>query len=115
MARPHLGMSFPLRGAILGFGNVAEHAHLPVWQRNHHFRIDAVLEPHPDRAKLAKTLLPGARIYSDIESLLAGSDLDFVDVCAPPVFMQISCLRRARPGCTFFVKNLWLLPQKAYT
>ena len=105
MARRHLGMSFPLRGAILGFGNVAEHAHLPVWQRNHHFRIDAVLEPHPGRAKLARTLLPGARIYSDVDSLLAGSDLDFVDVCAPPCFHADLVLKACEAGLHVFCEK----------
>jgi predicted dehydrogenase len=105
MARSHLGMRFPLRGAILGFGNVAEHAHLPVWQRNSHFRIDAVLEPHPGRARLARTLLPGARIYSDIEPLLAGSDLDFVDICAPPCFHADLAVKACRAGLHVFCEK----------
>jgi predicted dehydrogenase len=72
-----------LRGALIGFGNAALHAHLPAWQRNHRFRIEAVVEPDPERARLARELIPGASVYADIESAVARGDLDFVDICTP--------------------------------
>ncbi len=75
-----------LRGALVGFGGVAVHAHLPVWLKNRNFRIDAVVDPHPERAKLARDLLPKARIYPDLDSLLRENGLDFVDICTPPCF-----------------------------
>jgi len=72
-----------LRGALIGFGNAALHAHLPAWQHSKHFRIDAVVEPDPERARLARKLVPGASVYTDIEPALGRGDLDFVDICTP--------------------------------
>ncbi len=76
----------PLRGALVGFGNVAVHAHLPVWLKNRNFRIEAVVDPHPERAGLAREVLPGAGVYPDLNSLLKEHVLDFVDICTPPCF-----------------------------
>ncbi len=105
MARGHLCTRFPLRGAILGFGNVAEHAHLPVWQNHRHFEIEAVLEPDPVRAQRAKALLPEARIYSDIDPLLAGNDLDFVGVCTPPCFHADLTVKACQAGLHVFCEK----------
>ena len=40
-------MSTPLRGAIIGFGNVAERGHLPAWLARDDMEIVAVAEPDP--------------------------------------------------------------------
>ena len=72
-----------LRGAIVGFGNAALHAHLPVLQHSNQFRIDAVVEPDAQRAARAKELLPQASIYDDIMPLIARGGIDFVDICTP--------------------------------
>ena len=76
----------PLRGAIVGLGNVAVHAHLPVWERTEDFIIEAIVEPTPERAELGRRLLPQARIYPTIEALLSEDGVDFVDICTPPCF-----------------------------
>jgi D-apiose dehydrogenase len=76
----------PLRGAIIGLGNVALHAHLPVWQRNENFTIEAIVEPTPERAEMGRRLLPQARIYPSMEALLSENGVDFVDICTPPCF-----------------------------
>ena len=72
-----------LRGAIVGFGNAAVHAHLPAWQRSDRFAIDAVVEPDLQRAHVAKGLLAAASVYDSMEPLFARGDLDFVDICTP--------------------------------
>jgi D-apiose dehydrogenase len=76
----------PLRGAIIGLGNVALHAHLPVWQASDAFTIAAIVEPAPERAEMGRRLLPQARIYPSMEALLSENGLDFVDICTPPCF-----------------------------
>jgi predicted dehydrogenase len=76
----------PLRGAIIGLGNVAIHAHLPVWQRSEDFTIEAIVEPTPERAELGRRLLPEARIYPTMDALLSENSVDFVDICTPPCF-----------------------------
>ena len=72
------------RGALVGFGNVAIHAHLPMWQPSRHFRIEAVVEPAAERAEMAGELLPGIPVYPDLVSLQAAARLDFIDICTPP-------------------------------
>jgi len=89
---------FPLRGALIGFGNAAIHTHLPAWQKSRHFRIDAVLEPNPAQVRLAQALLPGVQIYSDMGPLLTSQGLDFVDICAPPCFHADLLLAACRAG-----------------
>jgi predicted dehydrogenase len=96
---------FPLRGAIIGFGNAAIHAHLPLWQKDDRFRIDAVLEPDRDRANLARDLLPESHIHSEVESLLAEEELDFVDICAPPCFHADLILNACRAGLHVFCEK----------
>ncbi len=95
----------PLRGAIIGFGNVAIYGHLPIWQKDDRFRIDAILEPEPERANLARNLLPESHVYSDLESLLAEERLDFVDICTPPCFHADLILKALRAGLHVFCEK----------
>ncbi len=74
-----------LRGALAGFGQVAEKAHLPGFAAAGGFEIIAVAEAQPQRAEAAKAALPEARLYSSLEELLAVEEgLDFVDIATPP-------------------------------
>jgi predicted dehydrogenase len=92
-----------------------------------------VVEPDPERARLARELIPGASVYADIEPAVARGDLDFVDICTPsyshadltekafraslhvlcekPLVTSIESLERieaARPsGCVLFTVNNW--------
>jgi predicted dehydrogenase len=77
-------MNPALRGAIIGFGNVAECGHLPAWQLRHDLRIVAVAEPSPERQERAAASLPGVQIYSDAADLFRQEALDFVDIATPP-------------------------------
>ena len=97
--------NYPLRGALVGFGNAAIHAHLPLWQNNTRFRIDAVVEPLKEQADLAQNLLPEARIYSNIEPLFANNDLDFIDICTPPCFHAELILSACRSGLHVFCEK----------
>ena len=95
----------PLRGALIGFGNVALHVHLPLFRDSDHFEIGAVVEPNPERARLAGEQLPEARIYPDLGSLLAENDLDFVDICTPPCFHADLMLKACRSGLHVFCEK----------
>lgn len=76
--------SRPLRGAIVGFGNVAVEGHLPAWRQHKQFSIVAVCDGDESRLALAADLLPSARRYATLDELLLNENLDFVDVATPP-------------------------------
>jgi predicted dehydrogenase len=73
-----------LRGAIVGFGNMAERGHLPGWLRERRISLQAVCEPKTQRRRRVKQLLPNVRVYRSPEALFARESLDFVDICTPP-------------------------------
>ena len=50
-----------LRGALVGFGKVAEGAHVPAFAGLAGFSLDAVAEADPERRRAAAGALPGAR------------------------------------------------------
>ena len=72
------------RGALIGFGNVAVHGHLPGWQRQPDVQLAAVVDVEAPRRARATAHLPGASRYDSLEGLLAQSAPDFVDICTPP-------------------------------
>lgn len=73
-----------LRGAFLGFGNVAVHGHVPGWLKRSDIEFVAVSDTDETRRPEAARLFPRARWYSSAEALLAEERLDFVDICTPP-------------------------------
>jgi predicted dehydrogenase len=75
-----------LRGAIIGFGNVAIHAHLPEWVSRRDVELVAAADVRPARQRECRARLPGAAWYDSATALLADADLDldFVDICTPP-------------------------------
>lgn len=74
----------PLRGAIVGFGNVAVEGHLPAWQQSRQFTIVAICDSSEARLAKAAELLPSARRYAALEDLLKSEKLDFIDIATPP-------------------------------
>jgi predicted dehydrogenase len=80
----------PLRGAIVGYGFIAERGHLPAYtalgEGRDDFEIVAVADVCAARRGAAERAIPGVRTYDDHASLLAaeGASLDFVDVTTPP-------------------------------
>lgn len=95
----------PLRGAIIGLGNAAIHAHLPAWRRSEAFTIEAVVEPAPERAELGRRLLPQARLYPSMEALLSEDEVDFVDICTPPCFHAELALAACGSGLHVFCEK----------
>ncbi len=83
-------MDTTLRGAIVGFGFIASHGHLPAYLRRERERGDvsivAIADLCPERRAAALERCPGVRVYTDHESLLAGEAdrLDFIDIATPP-------------------------------
>ncbi len=73
-----------LRGAIIGFGNVAELGHLPAWLARADVRLVAVAEPDAGRRARARALLPEATLHADAAALLRTESLDFGAIATPP-------------------------------
>jgi predicted dehydrogenase len=87
------------RTALLGFGLVAEHGHLPAWRARGDFELVAVADPDPHRRAVAEQLIPAARIYDDPARLLASEALDVVDIAAPPALHPPLAIGAAQAGC----------------
>ncbi|HKD68756.1 MAG TPA: Gfo/Idh/MocA family oxidoreductase [Candidatus Binataceae bacterium] len=75
-----------LRGAISGFGQVAEQGHLPGWRRRPEVEIVAIHEPIAERRQAALRAIKNVRVYEDLGLLLAGESPDFVDIASPPAY-----------------------------
>ncbi|HEY4012920.1 MAG TPA: Gfo/Idh/MocA family oxidoreductase [Polyangiaceae bacterium] len=74
-----------LRGALVGFGFIAERGHAPAYASTEApLEIAAVVEPCASRLSAVARALPRAKVYSSFDALLAQEPLDFVDICAPP-------------------------------
>ncbi len=73
-----------LRGAFIGFGNVAAKGHLPGWQSRNDVRIVAATDASAARRETFLAACPDGRWYESMDDLLAGETLDFVDICTPP-------------------------------
>ena len=72
-----------LKGAIVGFGEVARHGHWPAYASSDEAEIVAIVERNGDRRALAASLRPGLTTCERLEDL-ASTDLDFIDICTPP-------------------------------
>jgi predicted dehydrogenase len=73
-----------LRGAFIGFGNVAAKGHLPSWRSRSDVRIVAATDVAATRREVFLAACPEGRWYDTVDDLLTGEALDFVDICAPP-------------------------------
>jgi predicted dehydrogenase len=73
-----------LRGAFIGFGNVAAKGHLPGWQSQNDIRIVAATDLIAARSGLFLEACPDGRWYESVDDLLSSETLDFVDICTPP-------------------------------
>jgi predicted dehydrogenase len=73
-----------LRGAFIGFGNVAVKGHLPGWQSRNDVTIVAATDAVAARRETFLAARPDGRWYGTLDDLLAGETLDFVDICTPP-------------------------------
>jgi len=73
-----------LRGAFIGFGNVAAKGHLPGWSARDDVRIVAATDAAASRREAFLAACPDGRWSETVDDLLVRERLDFVDICAPP-------------------------------
>lgn len=78
-----------LDGAIIGFGKIAQAAHLPAYVHQHiasRAQIVAVVDPNDKIRSLAAAEHPMLRFYGTLDGLFKNERIDFIDICAPPMF-----------------------------
>lgn len=103
-----------LRGAVIGYGFISSKGHIPAYLERGVSRQDveilAIADICEARRKAASEMLPGVRVYSDHESLLAAEagNLDFVDISTPPC-------DHARIAHAAFDRGLHVLCEKPLT
>jgi predicted dehydrogenase len=73
-----------LRGAIVGFGEVARNGHWPAWAACSDARIVAVVDRTPERRALVASLAPAIETFATLDELASAMTIDFVDICTPP-------------------------------
>src|ERR1700731_292537 len=73
-----------LKGAIIGFGEVARNGHWPAYASSREAEIAAVVDRTAKRRHVAQESLPGVATFSTIDELAAETEIDFVDICTPP-------------------------------
>ncbi|MDX6770440.1 MAG: Gfo/Idh/MocA family oxidoreductase [Elusimicrobiota bacterium] len=84
--------------ALSGFGAIAENAHLPVLAEKG-VSVEAVHEPSPIRGEAARRCAPKARVYANLEELLAcEKSLDAVVVCSPPKYHADAVVKSLAAG-----------------
>jgi len=94
-----------LRGAISGFGEVAAQAHLPGWRSRTGVAIVAIHDPVSARRHHAINLVKNARIYDDLDLMLDGEALDFVDIASPPAFHADAVRKALEAGANVLVEK----------
>ena len=94
-----------LRGAISGFGAVASRAHLPGWQSRRGINIVAIHDPLAARRHHAINLVNNIRVYDDLELMLDGETLDFLDIASPPAFHAAAAQLALEAGVNVIVEK----------
>ena len=75
-----------MKGAIVGFGEVARHGHWPAYAASDRLHIVAVVDRAAARRDAAARLAPALRTYATLDALAAAEAIDFIDICTPPAF-----------------------------
>ncbi len=83
-----------LRGAFIGFGNVAANGHLPGWQSCNDVRVVAATDAVAARREVFLAACPDGRWYESVDDLLSREMLHFVDICTPPG-SHVALIKRA--------------------
>jgi predicted dehydrogenase len=94
-----------LRGAISGFGEVAANAHLAGWFTRPEVAIVAIHDPVSARRHHAINLVRNARVYDDLDLMLDGEALDFVDIASPPAFHAAAVRKALEAGANVLVEK----------
>ncbi len=94
----------PLAVGVIGAGWVATARHIPSFQRDPRVRVEALLEPAPQRARDAARRYHIPHTYSELPAFLAHG-LDVVAICTPPWTHAPLAIEALRRGCHVLVEK----------
>src|ERR1700689_2756812 len=94
-----------LRGAISGFGEDAARAPLAGWGTRGDVQIVAIPDPGAARRHAAINLIKNIRVYDDLDLMLDGEKLDFVDIASPPAYHSATAARGREAGAPVLVEK----------
>src|SRR3954469_24689617 len=98
-----------LKGAIIGFGEVARNGHWPAYERAVDAEIIAVVERRRERRNMAASLRPGLQTFETVADLTRSMALDFVDICTPPALHPQPVLEAIAQGWHVLCEKPFLL------
>src|SRR5438046_3041219 len=75
-----------LKGAIIGFGQVAQYGHWPAYQELDGVEIVAVVDRTESRRAAGRQSIPSLETFATTADLAAALEIDFVDICTPPAW-----------------------------
>jgi predicted dehydrogenase len=78
-----------LKGAIVGFGKIAQSSHVKAFFNDalkEKAQLVAVVEPLKENSQQGQKDFPSLRFYSSIDELFTNEKIDFIDITAPPKF-----------------------------
>lgn len=92
-------MAKKLRVGIVGAGNIATSAHLPSYQQlTDLVEVVAIADIVPERAKAAAEKYGIPHYFASVEELLAGVEVDYVDICTWTAAHAPVCIAAAKAG-----------------
>jgi predicted dehydrogenase len=101
-----------LKGAIVGFGEIAQHGHWPAYASSADVAIVAVVERTEARRRVARELSPSIAAVEAVGEL-DGRPIDFVDICTPPALHAEPMLEAIERGCHVVCEKPFLLDPAA--
>lgn len=95
-----------LKVGLIGSGFIANHKHLPAWQRiERHARVMALCDVNASRAEELARKFRVPSVYPDIDQMLDKEKIDIVDVCSPPQTHAPLALRALRSGAHVLIEK----------
>ncbi len=88
----------PIKVAIVGAGNIAQSAHMPVYQKRDDIIVTGIADINLERAQKAaeKFSIPAA--FASIDEMLANVECDYVDICVWNRSHSECAIKAARAG-----------------
>ena len=93
-----------IKVAIVGFGKIAQRAHVPSFMRLKNVEIACVVDPNPKVLRIAKNKFNIKNVSTDFNRILE-DDIDIVDICTPPMNHADLCILAAENGKNILVQT----------